>query len=589
MFNAIHVTHDLVDRTGGIGAVLEGLINSRSYRDSVGRTVLVCPLPHPENTHPLGREGVIEYDAQRHVHQGPAPAAFEEIERRFGVRIVYGRRPIQEPTFGRRTMCEMVALDLRHADPQRVNELKWLLWRHFGICSDRYEHAWEYEQFVRLAGPAAALVEVMQVGTDPAPAAVFAHEVMGLPTALALQAHRPTRYRTVFYAHEVAPVRRVIETQPGHDVMFYNALRAARQRGVYFDQLYDAQEDFHKTPLVRASYHCDGILAVGHHVQQELLFLGADFDAAEITLAYNGVPTEPVTLDQRRASRDGLRDYVQTLLGWRPDYVFTHVTRLTESKALWRDIDVLLALEEALAQRGATAAMLTLATERSRRLIGDVLRMEREWDWPLSHREGPPDLTELESRFYQQVQAFNARARHIKMVHVNQYGFGRASCGLRVPENVDLRDLRRGSDLELCLSLYEPFGLSPLEPLTYGGLSLISTSCGCAGFVKQISRGGKSPNVILADYVGAGPEVADLKDALAIGLNERREIERRLAGELAAQILKRLPGDEAAEEKLLRSGRELARRMSWDVVAERFVMPAVRRTFARRRGLSVVA
>jgi hypothetical protein len=44
---------------------------------------------------------------------------------------------------------------------------------------------------------------------------------------------------------------------------------------------------------------------------------------------------------------------------------------------------------------------------------------------------------------------------------------------------------------------------------------------------------------------------------------------------------------DAAAEALLEAGDELARRMSWDVVAERSVLPAVRRASARRRALSV--
>ncbi|MCH8946975.1 MAG: hypothetical protein IH789_05005 [Acidobacteria bacterium] len=46
------------------------------------------------------------------------------------------------------------------------------------------------------------------------------------------------------------------------------------------------------------------------------------------------------------------------------------------------------------------AVFFVLSTELPRRPTDDVLRMEREWDWPLSHREGLPDLTDGEAEFF---------------------------------------------------------------------------------------------------------------------------------------------------------------------------------------------
>ena len=589
MFNAIHVTHEAIYKVGGIGTVLEGLINSRPYRDGVGRTVLVCPLFYPENTERFGPGGVVEYSSLDQVYDGPYAAALRPIEREWGVRIAYGRRPLEDEPSGRRTVCEVLLVDLRGIHLHRVNELKGRLWHDYEIPSDRYEHIWEYEQYVQLAGPAVAALEAMHFGTEAAPAAVFAHEFMGVPTALALQSYCPSRYRTLFYAHEVAPVRRLVESRPGHDVMFYNALRAAREEGLYLDQVFGPQHDYHKHAVVQAAHRCDSLLAVGHHVQDELLFLGPDFEGADITLCYNGVSVGTDTFAERQASRQRVRDYCETLLGWRPDFIFTHVTRMARSKAMWRDIDVLLALDRHLFERHQTAVMIVLSTELPRRPVADILRMEKEWDWPLAHREGPPDLTGGESLYYQRVQAFNARARHIKLVYLNQFGFDRARAGLRVPEALEFLDLRRASDVEFGLSLYEPFGISPLEPLTYGGICLVSTSCGCAGFVKQASGNRRAPNVILANYIDGVRRPRTVKDSLTIGTAERREVEWRLAHHLAEQILQRLPQDDAGAERLIDSGHELARRMSWDVVAERFVFPALRRAFARRRALTAVA
>ena len=49
-----------------------------------------------------------------------------------------------------------------------------------------------------------------------------------MPTALAaILEGEQSRFRTIFYAHEVAPMRRVVEGNPGHDTMFYNVMRTA--------------------------------------------------------------------------------------------------------------------------------------------------------------------------------------------------------------------------------------------------------------------------------------------------------------------------------------------------------------------------
>ena len=582
MLNVIHVTHEAVYKVGGIGTVLEGLINSRPYRDQVGRTVLVSPLFYPERTDRLGPGGTVEYSSLDQLYNGPYVEAFRAIEREFNVHLVYGRSPVEDGPSARRTLCEVLQVDLRGINREKMNWLKGVLWEHYGLHSDRYEHIWEFEQYVEVAAPAVAALEVMRLATDDQPAVVFAHEFMGLPTALALSALRRTRYRAVFHAHEVATMRRLVENHPGHDVMFYNVLDVARAGGFSLDEVFGPQDDYFKHALVNTAPSCDAVLAVGNHVVRELEFHSRDFEDATIHLAYNGVPVGRATLEQRHTSHAHLQDYCQTMLGWRPDHIFTHVTRLAVSKAMWRDLDVLEALEPTLAERGETAVLLVLSTELPARPPQDILRMEQEWDWPLAHREGPPDLTVGEARYYSRVQRFNARARQTRLIYINQFGFNRDLCGHRVPAEIEFQDLRRGTDVEFGLSLYEPFGISPLEPLTFGGICVVSTSCGCAGFLAQVAGRKPVPNVVLADYVHAVRRPGSLKEATAIGAAERREAELKVAAQVAAAILERLPKTAAQEREMLRSGYALAQRMSWDVVAETLVFPALRKACARR-------
>lgn len=587
MLNVVHVTHEAVYKVGGIGTVLEGLINSAPYRDAVGRTVLVCPLFYPENTNRLGPGSLVEYSSLDHVYGSQYCDAFRRVEQEWHVRLVYGQRPVEDAATARRTLCEVLLVDLRDINRLAVNVLKAGLWEHYGIQSHRYEHIWEFEQYVQVAGPAAAALEALQIASDRKPAVVFAHEFMGVPTALTLTMKAPRRYRSLFHAHEVATMRRIVESHPGHDLSFYPALELARRNRLYVDDVFGPQHDYFKHALVDAARHCDGILAVGHHVVRELQFMGRKFDETEVQLAYNGVPSAAIRPQQRRHSREQLRLYCEALLGWRPDWVFTHVTRLAISKALWRDLDVLAELDGTLAERRQSAVLLVLSTELPRRPAEDVRYMEREWDWPLAHRVGPPDLTDGEARYYEHVQAFNARARSTRVIYINQFGLDAAVGGSRVPHDFDFLDMRIGTDMELGLSLYEPFGISPFEPLTYGALCVVSTSCGCAGFVRQLCGDKLPPGVILADYIHAATQPRTVKDALSIGAAERREAERRIAADIAAEIATRLIDPTAEDESLIRAGYDLARRMSWDAVAERSIIPAMQNAVARRRVLSL--
>jgi len=86
-----------------------------------------------------------------------------------------------------------------------------------------------------------------------------------------------------------------------------------------------------------------------------------------------------------------LKKYAETLLGFAPDYVFTHVTRLVPSKGLWRDVRVVEHLEKHLAKANQTAVLFVLSTETCGRARHDVEDMERRYKWPVAHREGHPD------------------------------------------------------------------------------------------------------------------------------------------------------------------------------------------------------
>jgi hypothetical protein len=283
-----------------------------------------------------------------------------------------------------------------------------------------------------------------------------------------------------------------------------------------------------------------------------------------------------------------LRDYVETLLGYRPDVVFTHVTRMTPSKGLWRDISVMEYIEEEFRRKGRTAALIVLSTEiGGPRRREDIVHMERWWDWPVAHREGAPDLSGGEALYYAGVQAFNARSRNCKILYINQFGFDRKHCGDRMSDRMEFWEIRRGSDVEFGQSIYEPFGIAQLEAISFGCICVMTNVCGCAGFVEKVTKGKGTPNVVIADYTDYRPARDTIESYLELSRAQRSALGERVAYDVAAHILERLPMTHEENAQMIARGYELARAMSWDVVARDYVLPAIREICRRHSSARV--
>jgi len=478
MPSVVHVTHEAVQKIGGIGAVLQGLFTSPAYLDVIRRNILVGPFWPMDTTGEkrLGSSGEVLYSSMDQLYRSPLASRFREIEQQFGVGIVYGRRKFIDKATGVVSTPEVLLFDVSRFDEKKLAQWKYELWKQFGIESSRYESTWDFEQYVRLAPPAIAALHALGASGTTDPCVVLSHEYMGLPTALAavMEADR-SNFRSIFYAHEVATMRRLVEGHPGHDTMFYNVMRAAMAQGLYVEDVFGNQSGYYRHALLKAARFCDAIFAVGDYVLKEIRFLGADFVHVDSQIAYNGVPCWKLDLAEKKASREKLRAYCNNLLGYEPDYVFTHVTRLVPSKGLWRDMRVLEHLEPILRKRNESAILFTLSTEVPGRRPDDIRRMEQHYHWPVVHREGLPDLSHGEAVYYQAVQEFNARARNIKVVFVNQFGWEPKLSGARMPAGMEFMDIRKGSDAEFGQSIYEPFGIAQVEPISFGGICVFSS------------------------------------------------------------------------------------------------------------------
>lgn len=573
--NIVHVTHEAVHKIGGIGAVLDGLLTARAYRERVTRTILTGPLFSRRGgiESRLGPDGVVLYSSLDGKTDHPAAAALREVQAKFGVEIVYGRRPLTSPDSGERIDTEVLLIDVHHIHQVALGVVKYRLFEAYGIPSDKHESVWDFEQYVRLAGPAVDALKALGLSGE---SVVVSHEYMGMPTALLAMLEEGSRFRAVFHAHETATVRRIVEDHPGQEIAFYNVMRRGRRDGKYLSDYFGSQDGYYKHVLVDAARHCQGVLAVGPEVINELHFLSPEFARSNISLCYNGAPARNASFDEVAASSRHLKTYCKNVLGWSPDFVFTHVTRLVRSKGLWRDLMVMETVEQALRAEGKTAVLLVLSTETGGpRPREEIERMERGYRWPVAHREGFPDLTHGEAAYYSLVQDFNARARNCRVLFVNQFGFDREACGVRMPQDVEFWDIRRGSDVEFGQSIYEPFGIAQIEPLTFGAICVFSSVCGCVGFVEAAAEGGPLDTVIVPDYTAVPADDFDLPALLGMTAEQRERHERVIAARVGEELVRRLPRTDIDKARAIEHGSQLASRMSWDVVAKEYFLPAI--------------
>jgi hypothetical protein len=589
MRTVVHVTHEAVNKIGGIGAVLHGLITSRVYREGVKRDILLGPLfttdgPAEGRLH----GGKVLYSGVDGIRNTPFANDFGRIEHDYGVKIIYGTKTFHDPLSGVTSEPEVLLIDVRHYNPDKMGVLKFVLFKDYGIESGKYEYIWDFEQYCRIAEPGLEAVRVIGACENGDKPIVLGHEYMGMPTVLVARSRYPGQFRTIFYAHEVATMRRIVEEHSGHDTMFYNVLDKAKAKGQFVEDVFGSQRGFYKHPLVEASRFCDNIFAVGDFVVKELQFLHKDFADVHIDLAYNGVPSRALTMDEKMKSRHLLQRYAANVLGFEPDFVFTHVTRLVPSKGLWRDIRVLEQLEKHMAKENKTAVLFVLSTETIGRARHDVENMERWYNWPAAHREGHPDLTGGEAAYYAGVQEWNAKARFCKIVYVNQFVVNAQSLGRRAPAEMDFLDFRKGSDAEFGQSIYEPFGIAQVEPISFGGICVFTHLCGCAGFVRKASAAAGldgagnakgCPNAIEVNYTRLPEHLRkqSVANLLAMDRSARDEVEKTIAAEVAADLFARLPRTRADLERLVANGAKLGAEMNWDAVARNYVLPGMDR------------
>ncbi len=563
---AVHVTHEAVQKIGGIGSVIAGLCTEETYKSFFDTTVLYGPLfsPSADVRSRLGRGAEVLYSSTDSYDQNEFHGRFLPLIEEHHINIVYGKRTLaSEFNSTRQNTIDVVLVDITKMKAESIGVFKYSLWEQFALQSEQFPD-WDYEQYVRIAVPYLDILACLY--HQSATIYHFAHEYMGVPSVLAahLNSVDKSQHRTIFYAHEISPCRAVVENTPGHDVSFYNTLADNQAAGKSFEQEYSGRTGGYRAELVKRTRHFDHVFAVSDIVKREYQYFVPEADESKVHVVYNGVPLKYVSIQEKLQSRALLQEYGRNLFDFVPDYIFTHVTRLVVSKGIWRDITFLYILDEIFHKQGLKGLYILLST-----LVGagrDALltaRMEQEYGWPVVHAEGWPDLIGSEVDIYNYLARFNSNSRCIKGVFLNQFGFSRRRCGNRVPETTDFLDLRIGSDAEFGFSIYEPFGIAQLETIPFGGIAALSDACGCSHAVGTAFADSQRKPYHVFEFVRGLPEALSEVNLRSISIEQRFELEKQLLRREVGPFTQALPTGDSDRSQLLEAAQECSELLGW--------------------------
>lgn len=383
-----------------------------------------------------------------------------------------------------------------------------------------------------------ALVETLYC---PGEMTLFAHDWLGVPLVWSAWLDRSGEggrvpASTVYFAHEARIARLLVEgtikdkVEPlrtrchpdGHDVSFYAYLcrleRATSPmsldeafpevHGPYGGRAFD---DIFYHAINRQASRFDRVVAVGENVKKETeLILRGEERRPAVSLCPNGIPdfTAPAPkaegggapseeilehkVKHQAEARERIVAFSRARFGFEPDVIFTAVNRCELSKAPWRNVDFFRAYLEAPKNQAKKALLIWLSRPKPLPTREQTERWS-EWGWPVEHRsrDDGGDLRREEEVLWEMIRRHNEEgAGRFRILYINQFGWSREKLGALDPEETTFLDLRVGTDVEIGLSIYEPFGIAPLEPFSTGAVCVLSDSCGCAHHVRELqSRG----------------------------------------------------------------------------------------------------
>jgi hypothetical protein len=476
--------------------------------------------------------------------------------------------------------------------------------------------------------PAAALWAALNVLIDQEQAyaceeiTFFSHDWMGVPLFWAID-HRSLGNRkctTVYFAHETRLCRMLVEGNikdkmtaigqhchpDGHDAAFYSYLSMLQKDGFAaglsntFSAVMKeiprespfprAFQDVYYHEINRQAVHFDKIVVVGGNVERETKFILADCKPIPpISVCPNGIPNiilnrcaktinKPSISDlifERNAANKRLKFFTSEHFGFninKPIYIVTSVSRCELSKAPWRNLEFFKAFTSHLNSE-EQAIFIWLSRPKPLPTPSDIDRWQNNDQlWPLthSHKANGGDLRDEEESLWEMISEFNMVHKNFKVLYVNQFGWNKSALGKFNLYETTFDDLRIGIDIELGLSVYEPFGISPLEPFGSGAISVLSDACGCAVYLDQL----KAMSIITDEGFVIGSFARSTIKPSHVDLRALKQIEDSVYETIIDDVLAKLQID---SHERLKAAQINITKLSWNVSCKQllgFLIPA---------------
>lgn len=594
----VHLSHEATRPLGGVGVVLQRLLESPACREAFPRTLLVNSLLMPcgqgsyeareSAERELEAQGEVLYSGLRRRNPPRLEQLLQPVEARYDVSLVYGRRQAGSttaevllvdltdvlrnyrvfmgsmPGFLRRLRESLgveLSVECRGERPAAYRLVSRLWRRTFGT---RLGASGLVNGLYRLA-VRRGLLRVPPLDCDGLEGVVLAEPVFeavralrqGLPCVVLAQEHRslPLAYKAllegggwchaVYYAGEVRTAKTLVEygDSPGQvasEQRFYQVLRQGLAQGLSMGEVFNVQS-WLSYQILRHGHVCERVGAVGESVAQELRFMDRGYRERPLPVIPHGNRLIETSWEARLASRARVRRYLLDRLGLECRLLITRIARDDVCKALARDVTVCGSLEELLPP-GRRPAVLLMVTAWS---------------------PGAPSATirSLQAR----VAEHNGRRGALHIHLINQADW---------PRGLDFtrEDLHRATDVALGQSMYESYGLAQLEPLSCGAVCVLSGVSGARFAVGEEEH----PNLVVADYVtveGEHPAERSIAQWKALSEAELRRLEERSAERVARRLAERLPPEEEGHRELLETGRRLAQRMEWEPLLREQLVP----------------
>lgn len=584
------------------------------------------------------------YPAMTEINRGSidnrARAALRDIERRHDVNIYYlcDRKHDEHPVdrilinlsarignsrFYSKTLPgfiedlhENMDFSLQYSPYQYQSMRQGVLWnRGQSYMSPNCDVHKDHDSIYGLA-LAQPIVEYLKAVLGPDETCLLvASDTLSLPTAYAQKiAHEDSMFKDVkilFYAEEVHPIRNLITGMTLPDLpglgsvggfdwegpircLISQALASAESNGNGIPRLDQYFLDFKPfrafasdltLQLMQHAWKLGNFAAPSHNIQDQLIFLDRHFvSKGKIPLFAPTANSIPCDADVKELCRQKLISYAQVVWGFgfldpEKTIIATHIARAVESKAFPRDIALLKNLIE-------------LYSSSKQESITILLIIVTSWDKKCI---APRDYKCMKS-LSDEANASNSHSNNFRIRIINEPLWPTHSEPFERPTALTRDDLHRATDVSLCLSTYDAFAIALLEPLSCGATIAVSTGCGCARRLQELT--GWQENVLLVDYTSElsqhlssspsssnpqtdkpNPPIAADR-IFAITHHDRSRFEdaadRRAARELTALV----PRDAAQRAEKLEVGKQLAAQMEGEEEIKKRFVPLLEEMFS---------